>query len=400
MPGGGVTGDALAGQLTVIVVDALSGGRLPDALVAHGGARAGTRTGAEGTARLAVGSGRPIAIDVSANGYVPATWQGALGSMLTVPLMPSGYRAPYAVVSGTLDGWEALQPSVPGRYLVARFQHSQRPDLDSAETQIERDEAERVTCTKRGGADPCSFSLRVPVSRRTVFVTVAEADDRGTESDASDDTFSVVALGLTSNLSLTAGGTTRDLKMSFRLASALSRLTVDPTRLPDLSRAVVGLPGLNASGEVLLFEAFPQAPEFLAPSRSDLPEGKLWSVATDASAGTRLRSFVRGVDLPEAGQSLRLSSGALRPAPSVSFAGGRVTIDGAAGLVQVRARRDAELVAEAVLLAPPYEVSLPQGAPPSSVTVTAYDAPLDPAEMSLQSVRERASALAERTIAP
>jgi hypothetical protein len=132
-----------------------------------------------------------------------------------------------------------------------------------------------------------------------------------------------------------------------------------------------------------------------------LPDAKLWSVATDVVDGVRLRSFVRGVDLPDAGQSIRLQSGLLRAAPAVTVTdGGKVVIDGAAGLVQVRAFRQGELAGVAVLLSAPYEVTLPEGAAPDSITVTAYESPLDPAEMSLQTVRERAASLAERTIAP
>jgi hypothetical protein len=323
--------------------------------------------------------------------------------MLTVPLVPSGYRAPHALVSGTLDGWTTLQPSAPNRYLVARFAHSRRPDLDSIDTVIPRDAAEQMTCTKRGGSDPCRFALRVPVNRRTVFVSVAEVDEQGTENEPSDDTFSILALGLTANLSLTAGGSVRDLRMSFQLASALSRVRVDPTRLPEVSQAVVGLPGINASGEVLLFDAFPRAPEFLVPPRSDLPDAKLWSVATssDAAGATRSRAFVRGVDVPEAGQSVQLGSGALRAAPTVTrTTGGQLAVDAGAGLVQVRGYRQAELVLEAFLLAAPYALSLPEGVAADAITVTVYETALDPAEMSLQNVRERALSLTERTIAP
>ena len=43
---------------------------------------------------------------------------------------------------------------------------------------------------------------------------------------------------------------------------------------------------------------------------------------------------------------------------------------------------------------------MPEGSTPEAITVTAYEAALDPAEMSLQNVRERAASLAERTIAP
>jgi hypothetical protein len=399
VPGGGVTGEALAQRLTVVVIDAVSGRRVPDAVVERASER--ERANRDGVAQIDVGSARPVVVSVSAPGYVPTTWQGGLGSMLTVPLVPSGYRAPHAIVGGTLEGWETLQPSGPGRYLVARFDHSRRPDLDSIDTAILHDASEQVTCTKRDGAEPCAFSLRVPLSRRTVFVTIAEADDRGTANDTSDDAFAVIAMGLTSNLSLTAGGATQNLRLPFRLAVALGRVTVDLTRRPNLPADVVGLPGLNAGGEVLLFDAFWRAPEFLVPTRSDLPDAKLWSVATDAVDGVRLRSFVRGVDLPDAGQSIRLQSGALRAAPMVTVTdGGRVVIDGAAGLVQVRAARQGELTGVAVLLSAPYEVTLPEGAAPDSITVTAYESPLDPAEMSLQTVRERAASLAERTIAP
>ncbi len=401
--GGGVTGDALGARLSVVVVDAISGRRVPGALVQRANTAANARTNHVGVTGLDVGTERPVIVTVSAAGYVPASWQGLQGSMLTVPLVPSGYRAPHALVSGTLDGWEALQPSAPSRYLIAHFAHSRRPDLDSIDTVIERDATEQVTCTKRGGSDPCRFSLRVPVSRRTVFVSVAEVDEQNTENEPSDDTFSVVALGLTGNLSLTAGGSAPGLRMSFQLASALSRVRVDPTRLPDLSRAVVGLPGVNASGEVLLFDAFPRAPEFLVPSRSDLPDAKLWSVATanDAPDGTRLRAFVRGIDVPETGASVQLESGALRAAPAVTRTpGGGLVVDAAGGLVQVRGYRGTELVAEAMLLSAPYEVTLPAAVAPDAITVTAYEAALNPAEMSLQNVRERALSLAERTIAP
>lgn len=399
VPGGGVTGEALAEQLTVVVTDAVSGRRVPDAVVERAGER--ERADRDGVAQVSVGSARPVVVSVSAPGYVPAAWQGGLGSMLTVPLVPRGYVAPHATVSGTLEGWETLQPSGPDRYLVARFDHSRGPDLDRIDTAILHDSTEQVTCIKRDGAEPCVFSLRVPVSRRTVFVTVAEADDRGTANDSSDDAFSVIAMGLTSNLSLTSGAATQNLRLPFRLAAALGRVRVDPTRRPNLPVNVVGLPGLNAGGEVLVFDAFPQAPEFLVPTRSDLPDAKLWSVATDVAEDVRLRSFVRGSDLPEAGQSIRLQSGALRAAPVVTVTGsGSVAVDDASGLVQVRAFRHGELTGVAVLLSEPYEVALPEGVAAGSITVTAYEGPLDPAEMSLQTVRERAASLAERTIAP
>ncbi|HMJ11547.1 MAG TPA: hypothetical protein VK524_09060, partial [Polyangiaceae bacterium] len=328
---------------------------------------------------------------------------GLEGAMLTVPLVPRGYRAPYATVSGTLEGWETLQPSGAGRYLRAVFEHSRRPDLDSLDTAVDRDGSEQVECIKREGSEPCNFSLRVPVSRHTVFVTIAEADAHGTTNDVTDDTFSVVSLGLAANLNLTAGGTTQGLRLPVRVSGTLGRVTVNPTRAPSLPVSVVGLPGINVGGEILLFDAFPSAPEFLVPARSEWPDAKLWSVATatDAASDTRLRSFVRGVPPPEAGEGAVLQSGALREAPSVgSVAPGGITLAGADGLVQVRGYEADELVLEAILLGSARELEFPAGTAPDSLTVTLYEAPLDPREMSLQAVRETAASLSERTIAP
>jgi len=71
--GGGVAGAALAGELTVIVVDAITGERLPGAAVEIG--NESSRTNAEGVARLDVGAERPLAVNVDAAGYVHAAWK-------------------------------------------------------------------------------------------------------------------------------------------------------------------------------------------------------------------------------------------------------------------------------------------------------------------------------------
>jgi hypothetical protein len=239
------------------------------------------------------------------------------------------------------------------------------------------------------------------VSQRIVHVTIAEADERGTENDTSDDTFALVAWGLATDLSLTPNATVRNLRMAFRIGSALSRVRLDATRRPDLPETVVGLPGVNAGGDVLLFDAFPSAPEFLVPSRSDLPDAKLWSVATAQDGEVRLRAFVRGIDLPEVGQSARIPSGTLRPAPALTLGeDGRVAIAGAAGLVQVRAFGAGELLGEAVVLSGAQDIFVPGGDSAESITASVYEASYDPAEMSLRTVRERAASLAERAIAP
>lgn len=404
IPGGGVAGPRLGTALQVFVNDAEGGAPIAGATIELGsGSGPSAKTDAGGSARLPVPLARPLRVRVSAAGYVPATWQGTEGAALSVPLTRAGYRAPYATVSGDLAGWESLAPSAPGRYLVAQIAHSLRPDLEAPDTRVPSDPSEITECTKTSGGGACSFSLRVPASRHALVALVAEADDRGTPLDVLDDRLEMVSFGMATRLNLEAGGRVDGVHLGLADPQTLVQVAIAPAPAPDVSQEVVGVPGFNAAGDVVLFSDFGgRLDRFLVPSKeSGIGDGKLWTVGTFASNAGQSRSFVRGIGLPEASAGeLRLSTGAFLPLPSLSANAAGITVTSTAPLLEFRVYAAEELVEEGVLLPAAGPESLPlTRAPGQRVEVVAYAGAVDGAEFSLTTLRETAPSIARSSMA-
>jgi hypothetical protein len=407
VPGGGVAGPAVADELSVFVVDAATGQKIAGASVGDGSGLA-VQTDATGVARLAVSEQRPLRVHAGAQGYVPATWQGMLGAALTVPLIRRDYEAPFTTVSGTLEGFSSLSPSRAGRYLMARFEASQKPDLDSLDTNVARDSSETTSCRQTEVGQGCQFSLRVPSSQRAIFAVLAEGDDAGTPEDLTDDHFEMVGLGVARGLELRRGDALANVRVQLLDRQMLLSVLIDPSKAPDLSSAVVGVPGVNADGDVLVFGAFgEQMTSFLVPSKqSDLGPAKLWTVATwqaqDSSASSR--GITRIDSLPDGATSpLRLGPAELLNPPVVAqVAGARISVTNGKGLITARAYAGTALVAEVVLAAAapsPMEFSLPtEAAAADSVIVTVHGAELDPKSFSLNSVRANAPSITRKNL--
>jgi hypothetical protein len=212
----------------------------------------------------------------------------------------------------------------------------------------------------------------------------------------------MASFGMANRLSLVGGGHLDAVRLGLVDAGSLVHVGIDPTSAPDLSSQVVGVPGFNAGGDVVLFSDFGgRLDGFLVPSNeSGGGEGKLWTVGTFEQSGARSRSFVRGIGLPEASAAeLRLQTGKLSPAPVLSAGSGEVTVAGSAALFEFRAYQGEELVAEGVLLpsAPSQPLPLAVGSG-MRVEVVGYDADVNRTEFSRIAVHETAAGIAQSSI--
>src|SRR5262249_44791479 len=149
-----------------------------------------------GDARLAGGQ----TVTVTRAGYAAATWIGVGGAVATVPLTPTrAPRGPRARVSRTIQGWSAIPNPAPGHYLLAIALGSGVLPLSDPQNSIAQPSGSTPGvpanfCIKAAGLPgaTCSWKLNARTGRQLHYAVILDGDARGTATDFSDDTYTVV----------------------------------------------------------------------------------------------------------------------------------------------------------------------------------------------------------------
>jgi hypothetical protein len=165
----------------------------------------------------------PVTLTASAAGYAPATWIGANGTNLTVPVRARTRPAiDSATVSGTIAGWDSLPAPAANHMTLAIIGYSQSRQLGDAANEIPQGTRSvnamlgAVTtpltipanvCVRRQetlvSVNDCNWQLQTRVGAQAVYAVILDQDTKGTEADT-DDTQTVVGWALKTSQTFTA----------------------------------------------------------------------------------------------------------------------------------------------------------------------------------------------------
>jgi hypothetical protein len=175
IPGGGVGDPDIDGEVNVFVIDDGTDDPIAGADVYVGDTLMGT-TDSDG---LFVASGDlsgPQDITAVASDYASSTFFGANGANVTIPLSLSHPDTPVpetANLSGTISGWDSMQPP-SGEALIAIVTYSVSADDNDPANNIDQGNPAGNVClkTQLDPTAPCDWSLITRTGSQTVFALI------------------------------------------------------------------------------------------------------------------------------------------------------------------------------------------------------------------------------------
>lgn len=249
-PGGGVTGGAIDGALTVFAIDEA------DAAVAGAAVQVGglqSTTDADGRARFEDSTlSGPQTVTASAAGRAAATWIGVAADEVTLVLSP---RTRPAVVTATASGTIDLPSPSFGKYTVALVLYSQTGQYGAPENTIAQPmngDSPVNLCVRTSDFDSssCGWQLKTRTGRQIHYAILAEGDPNGTSSDPSDDTYDLLGYAVGSPMDVSAGQSITGESFTAIADGALTNASItipggpaglgDPVALPFLDLGADG----------------------------------------------------------------------------------------------------------------------------------------------------------------
>jgi hypothetical protein len=267
----------------------------------------------------------PVTLTASASGYAPATWIGANGTNLTVPVRPRARGAvPSATVTGTIAGWDGLPAPAANHQTLAIIGYSQSRELGDAAnemTQGERSVNAMIgaattplpipanVCVRRQEAlisvNDCNWQLKTRVGAQALYAVILDQDTKGTTVET-DDTMTVIGWAIRTNQTFTANqqatGASLELIADANMQAFTAAFASPPSGmdyvgafpmidLGDAGRIPVILPALDLTH---LMTRVPKATGQLANAKYDL-----LATARDAAdqAEPATLAWLRGVNI-------------------------------------------------------------------------------------------------------
>ncbi len=186
IPGGGVADPGIDGEVNVFVIDEVTGDPIAGAAVDVGATAdlvdVEGETDADGLF-VATGVSGPQSITVVASGYVTGTWVGVDGANVTIPMDTNDVidpaDVPQGTVSGTIEGWDAMQPP-PGGAIIALIGYSSTHEDDDPANNIPTPgEPAPNQCFKAdgGGATPCDFTVNTRIGSMAIYAMIGTTVD-------------------------------------------------------------------------------------------------------------------------------------------------------------------------------------------------------------------------------
>ncbi|MDB4958991.1 MAG: hypothetical protein JWO36_6560 [Myxococcales bacterium] len=230
-------------------------------------------------------------ITATATGHAATTWIGVAGANVTLPLDPASKTPPMAQVSGTITGWNNIPaPSGFNHYTLGVVLYSFLDDPSAPENVITQPMSGGTptdTCLRTAVANNCAWQMNARIGKQIHTAVIVDGDTKGTNSDLSDDTYTLIGYAAGNVMTLTAGQqvTNEALTMVSATTPLAVALPPAPSGLPhiaaipelalgDAGRIVFPLPPLAASGSVTV----------LAPTGNLAGHYELVALATPSAA--------------------------------------------------------------------------------------------------------------------
>jgi hypothetical protein len=269
IPGGGVAGGKVSGNLFVYVIDEETRDVISSANVRVGDSSAPAPcqvlTDSTGLARFQSDNcpnlKGPVTVTIYTSGYAPVTWIGVNGTNLTIPIRNSNPPAvATATVSGTIAGWASLPVPPTHHQTLALIAASQSDTLGDRANDLPQG-TRNVTvagqafplpsnlCVLNSGVSDCNWTLTTRTGAQAHVALIVDQFDNNTPETDADDTFTFTGVaikrGLTFTKDQTANGETLDM-----IADAdMQTLTASFASLPSGMDYMGAFPALELGTE-------------------------------------------------------------------------------------------------------------------------------------------------------
>jgi hypothetical protein len=366
--GGGMQGAKIDKWLGVVVLDSVTDRPLAGAQIWVGegdSAKAAGVTDDRGQLRVdeivltdLLASKDSVAVTAVKAGYVTTSYVGVDRDSLTIAARST---TPDLEAEATVDltyrDFEAVMPQpAAGEYYVALATVSK--DIDFLDDGLDEARAAPApaTCRWLNNRTPCVLPLKASPGTRTLFALAAKGKDMGTPADESDDELEIVDL-LSTTVDLEPG-TNEGKSVPALGPSKLTALSlVAGAGSGDLDK-VVGVPGINRSGDVMVFPSpAGKVTRWVVPLANDeFANEVLWGVATasNSDGSKRARVVRRGVQAPTelSATPIEVTTPAFLGAPTLLLQNRALVVETVAEttLQRLRLKRGSEILLEALMI--------------------------------------------------
>jgi hypothetical protein len=311
VPGGGMRGAKIENVLGVLLLDAKTDQPLPAAQIWLGEGDSAKAVGVtDDGGQLRIGESKlleslagkdSVAVTAVKAGYVTTSYVGVDRANLTIAarsVAPDPDAE--ATINASFRRFHARPAPAAGEYWIAVATVSK--DIGFLDDGLDEARAAPapVTCRWVNDQTPCVLALKGLAGRRTVFAVAAKGKDLGTPGDDSDDELEVTELAAaTVDLTLDKPN---EVTLNYLADSAVTGLALVPGAASGDLAKVVGVPGINRGGDLMVFPATAaKVTRWLVPLKSgEFATEVLWGVATASSSDGNKRARVvrRGVEAP------------------------------------------------------------------------------------------------------
>jgi len=334
IPGGGVRSGAIDGVLHVHAIDGDDDGAIAGATV-YVSALTGTTEGSGlFTFRDASLSGAQT-ISVTAPGYATTTWIGANGTNVTIPMSASPRSIPKGRVSGTIAGWDGMNPAF-GNYIIGLVLYSQSDRVTGPENSLEQtmsgDYPSNVCVKSILDDGPCNWQMNVRTGKQIHYAILAEGVPQGDSSDPFDDDFTLIGFAALADVNVSAGANLTGESLAM-LTGGNTSVTVSIPGAPAGLNEALAVPSIRVPGSGRLLFPLPlvragatttQVPSLSGPFASGSYDVLGFATPTFAAPTPYSSSFQRDVNVS---QTVALSTW-LAPPTGLSAAGGSFSFSG------------------------------------------------------------------------
>ena len=401
--GGGTRGAKIENVLGVVVLDAKTDQPIPAAQIWLGegdSAKAVGFTDDGGQLRMdqsalqeSLAIKDSVAVTVVKSGYVTTSYAGVDRDSLTMAVRSS---TPDPDAEATINlrfrDFEARSAPPAGEYWTALATVSRELDFLDDGLDEARVAPAPPSCRWVNNRTPCILSLKGLAGRRTVFAVLAKGKDLGVAGDESDDELEVSGLASTTvDLALDK---TNEVSAAQMLDSTLTPLALVPGAASGDLDKVVGVPGINRSGDVMVFPSpAAKVTRWVVPLANGEFAGEvLWgvSMASSSDRNKRARVVRRGVQAPteQSTTPIDIATSAFLGPVTVSLQSQALVVDAPAeaSLHRLKLKRGSEIALEVLLIGetqftPPASL-VPPG--PADAEVASMETTVDTENFSLR----------------
>jgi hypothetical protein len=254
--GGGAGDGAIKGALHVYAIDDATGDPIAGASVRVGLASdtAPLVASTDSTGLASFTDGKlegPQMVTVTATGHAASTWVGANAANLTIPLESAQTAAPAtAKAEGTIQGWDSRPNPAANHLLLAYIGYSYVEPFDDPANGMVQDTFDFYgltlptnICAKvmvNGTArSACNWKLNTRIGRQVHWAVILDYDTKGTLTDRSDDTYTVVDYAFLMDVTLTAGEDKTGETLVPVGTGGMTTATIEPLQAAPTSMSVV-----------------------------------------------------------------------------------------------------------------------------------------------------------------